>query len=1059
MKRCVGLFVFIFLFSAIVPSALSAPVSYITERSEAEYFPNGTLRGNASDYGYVEVYVGNTRDVLQQVEMILSSTDHTNILSNTGRKNVAASPGTAQRTRIYLNTTDNERAIEYEINDSSVISRIALRSSIRNLDGGSDLHANDTNSMEFTIYANSTRQMSDVDIILQLALNTYETNDAMEIYGESATSGTTNLMDTDSDTMPDRLEWNLDMGPGVEYELTFYGNVTPDENFDWNFMYLDFDGLNGLRASHVHDTTMTGMSFSDRFSRGPVRQGVEIINSTTWATRGSLENTASGLDYIVHGWDLYELGDPNPVLSSSADQTIAPGENIKTEWYDTGSTELDAYFSTAFKWEVVWGGSIYMQYSDSRVDFLPFYAIDLWGDKTITMESNSEGSGSVLRVSDTARHIGHSSLPAKTVNLTSSIPYLSSDGTTSSWDVSNVTVTYVNGSGNYDITSGSQMETRNSDGSTEGYVKVSADMFTVLGHGLEQNEDVVVSYDLRRESEYNTRTYDFDTGFTLTTESGTPVTRTVSGNFTVPGIGVPPAQPTPGGEPAGPGVVYEEYYADIVKESSSVKFIADDYVDVNVTSVVMDSGTKGIKDVKMAVYIPEGGDLEESEFRLHIYQKSENSWTELVRNEDFTLKYGGLRSIGEIKYREYLVEKKEEGLYREGFLLKDGDRIKADYKATIPHGVNYILTRTFGYNYYKDSIMFEDSYTPVRREINIVGMKVSETEWKPSMVVSGEPVKWTKEFSVYNPNNVSVSEVMFTELFPDTMTADIVEYRDSEVDRSTLQLRMENMTYVKWVAKADGLSTERYSLEITTPPVIKTNETISVIETGEALVVFRVNTSLKNFALEDYQNVSFFIPLNGSKMLSISNGLEQREEDEGIYVTIPSIPSGESANFSYTYRETPPVMVTSMNALGYSCHDSANITIYVIPSEDFHNSYLEFEVIGPSPKMKTKYADMFRIGEAEEFEEVRIPVTLDVFSMPSGKYFTYSKFREGFATLLTDRKEFTVKCDDIQEISLNWVIILAICAVIVAYVILRIQRKKTYKAEVSELKKKLEDIE
>ncbi|MBN2042946.1 MAG: hypothetical protein JW754_04025 [Candidatus Aenigmarchaeota archaeon] len=1060
MKRCLGLFVSIIILCVTVPGVFSAPVSYITERVDADFYPNGTLRDNVSSYGYIEVYVGNNVDVMQQVEMTLSSISNTNILSNTARKNVAASPSGSQRTRINVNTTESDQSIEYSITNSSVIPLITLMTEVDNVDGGNDLHANDTNVMRFRIHVNTTLPLDDTSIVFQFALNTFDVNDATSIYGLQYSQGSANLRDTDFDGMYDRLEWAIDTVPGVEYVITFYGNMTPDVNFNSNFLSLDFDSLNGLTGSHIYDMTMSGITFSDRFSRGPIRQGIEIVNRTTWAARGTMKNVASGLDYIVHGWEFYKMGDLLPLISSSVPVILTPGQETKTDLYDTGSTKLNDYFSSAFDWEVIWGGSIYMQYSDSRTDFPFIYAIDVWGDKTINLVSNTV-SGTSVNASDTARHIGHSALSVRTVNITTVIPYMSQNGTRADWTVSGVTVTYVNGSGSYDLTGEADVQTQNAVGS-DGFVRMGIDVENALGRGMRQNDDIVLSYNLNRPSDYYTRRYVFNTTYVLETMSGTPVTRTRQENLTVPGVGVPPIVPpgAPGG--AGgitPGVEYEKYYAEIVKESSSIRFISDDYVEINVTDVVVDSGDKGIKDVKIAVYVPKGGVIEETEFFLYIYDKSEGIWYDLKKDKDFILTYNGLKTVEGKEYVEYLVEKKSEGIYKESFLLKDGDKVKVNYKTTIPHGTSYILTRVFGYNYYEDSLMFEDYYTPIRREINIINLKVTESEWVPGKVVVGEPVKWTKRFGVYNPNNVSVSELIFTNVFPDTMTANLVGYGDSNVSKGSLRLRMENTTYVNWVARVEALVTKEYLIEITTPPVLKIVEMLDVLETGEAIVVFQMSNSLKNFAQEDYSDISMFIPISNKKILNISDNLEIIGDDSGSYVMIPLIKSGETIRFYLQYQESPPVMATSLNALEYTCTDFANITVFVIPSETMLNSYLEFEVIGPEPSLKTKFADVVKIGRANKFQEVKVPISVDVFSMPSGKYFTYAKFREGFSTLLSDQKEFSVNCEDVTEISISWVIVLVICIVMVLYVVKRIHRKRTHISEIKDLRKKLEDLE
>lgn len=1053
-----GIF-FAFLF---LPAVSAHPVPYLTERVNANYYLNGTPVGNVTGYGYVEVYVDNRQDVLQYIRINLSSTSDTNILSNQVYRNVAGSPNAGDRTRMYINTTEGESEIRYDINQS-IIKVLKMRVDHRNADGGKDLHANGSNIIEFNITLSSDHSMSGVNFVFQAARNTLGSNDAMNIFSSYSPWGFHNVLDGDGDGFYDRIIWSLNINPGINYTLQFFGNITPDVNYDNDFMYTDPDNIDGFRGScSSQGSTMTGISITDRFSRGPIRQGVEMINATTWKVRGFITNIAQGLSYIVNGWKLYRIGDPNPVSWDYMTQIISPGQTYTTDLFDTSSGDMGVYYSSNFEWELVWESPIEEQLSTSIIDFPYLYAIDVWPDKMAGIMTNVIGSV-VLRQNDTAKHIGHGSIPAYNATIYSLVPHQSIGGNTNPWSIGSVRVYYINNSGRYDITSSATVTRVNPTQSQDGYLRADLHAIdSIIGRPLGQNEDIMITYDLSGSSSAQTHTYNFVTYTTLFSRTGTPVTRSAEYNLTVPASGEAPApgEEPPSGAPSIPEIPPEEYFAGIIKEDSSVRFVTDDYVDINVTYSIIDSGTRGISDIKLAVYIPSDGYLEESELVLYVYDRGENEWLSYRKGVDFDLIRRGLTVIGKNEYIEYLIEKRAGvGIYEETLDLEEGDRIKIGYKTRVPYGTSYILTRAFGYNHYSNAIIFEDYYTPVRRDVLLDRLEIGEGEWRVKKSVAGNPVVWIKEYEIFNPNNVTVSQVMITDVFPDTLSGNLVEYNDSEVDRKGLELRKENSTYLNWIVQLCGLCRKTYEIEITTPPVLKVNENLDVLEINESTIIFDLNTTLRNFALEDYTDVIVPFPVNNTKIIYIGGGLNYSTHEGGLSVLIPEIASDEMFNVFFRYMERPPILVTSLNALEYRCAEEANVTLFVIPSENHMDSYIEFEVIGPYPYLKTPYADYIKIGKIDRLTEVRVPITLDVQKMPSGKYMTYAKFREGFYTLLSDKKEFKISCEENIFVSINWIIILAICMAIIGYLVFRIYRKKSYKKEISDLKGKLKEIE
>jgi len=146
----IGIFL-VFLLMTLPLSVHAAPSSYIREEVTANYFANGTMDGSVSTIGYIEVDVENQADVLQMLRLELSNTTGTNLQSNMSYKNVAASPYTSDRTRIYVNTTADSQSIVYNITDPNIAAIIQLRLDYQNSLGGTEIYSGGTNTFTFNL--------------------------------------------------------------------------------------------------------------------------------------------------------------------------------------------------------------------------------------------------------------------------------------------------------------------------------------------------------------------------------------------------------------------------------------------------------------------------------------------------------------------------------------------------------------------------------------------------------------------------------------------------------------------------------------------------------------------------------------------------------------------------------------------------------------------------------------------------------------------------------------------------------------------------------------------
>ena len=1060
MSALVITLVLLFLYPAVARA--DVPVSYITELIDAGYNTDGSLQSPVTKIGYVEVEIPNQQDVLQYIILNTSGTADTNLQSVTSYRGAAASPSPGGRTRMYLNTTTGESNISYELTGSVPMLYLGLE--YANDAGGHDIYSGGTNYLTFNLTINSTHDLNGVKIYARFARNTLGTADAMHVYYTYATSTgqgfNAQAQDSDSDGYFDMVYWTGDLSAGTDVRIDFKSETTPGVNFDESLMYVDLDQGVTSHGIYQDDTqTFTGTTFADRFSRGPIREGVIIMIMSNWATRGFITNMATGLDYRIHSWELYEAGNPSPLIYSSQEiYPFSPGSTEYTDWYDTGipgSQSSVGYYSVAWDWEVGWGSSHYASTSQAAITMPMLYEIDPWMDKSVFVSSNTE-SGTSLSVQDLAKHLGHSSLEVNQVTISSVLPRLSSGGATNTWNPSNVRVYFMNASDRIDITSYASISTQ-AAGATDGFVDMSiSDLASVIGRGLRQNEDIRVEYTLSGSSYSSTQTYQFCHTSTLTTLSGTPVTENMCEDIVIPGVGGE-EPPSPGG--GGGAVIQPALYADIVREVGEGYFTTDNIVHVIGKYNIMDTGNKGLKEIKTLIYIPKHGRFDPSSLSFRIYDASAKSWDEWTQNTDYVLTDNGIKTFEGEQYREYLISRRPTGdLYDEGMQLFNGDRIEIDYMTTVPVGTSSLVMRVSGYNYYIDAYIFEDLHVPVRREGQIQEPVVSDSSWQTEKIYAGTPVRWIKTLDVHNPNSVPIEYVKSFEVFPDSMGAYLLQIDE---DKETLDLKEGGTTYVDIMFRLAPGETRTYVLEVTTPPVLEVERTVDVIESSESEIKFMVNITLENFALERYPGVSLLFKTEPERVISVMEGWNRMNysgfDSSTTEIFLGDMSPGQKKHISILYSQIPPILMTAMSSGMYSCSDSARMTVFLVPSEREATSYLEFEVVGPEPHMNTLSAQLVELRELWPWEEIEVPITVDISTFPDGRYYVYTYFKKNFQTVLSDQQEFVVSCPERVIVSISWVGFMGIAIAIIIYLVIRTWRKKR-SGELDEIKSKLRKL-
>ncbi|MCD6368136.1 MAG: hypothetical protein J7L45_03565 [Candidatus Aenigmarchaeota archaeon] len=984
------------------------PTSYLDEKVNAQYFMNGTLE-NLVKRGYLSVSVGNDEDVLQYIQITLTSTDGTNLLSPTAYRSTASSPYGDDKTNLFFNTTDSMESSYYEITKNVSLIRMSLQ--YQNKDGGKDLH-HGKNILTFRITLTSNVTFSNVTLTLQVRKDVYQGNDAMNIINPVATSyKSLGRKDTDNDGVYDKLTWFGDIDK--EVQIVFDGEITPNLNFDEN---LRMDELAGeCKASYVQDSTFTGIRVKDRASKGPVRQGIDLnkLMEGGWTVRGFIKNMAKDLKYRVNGWAIYEIGNETPIASSTKSFELDPGKISYTKQFPVGEKN---YFSSSYDWEVIWGDSFYSGEIESYVDPPTLYQIDSVATKTIMLEKN-DNAGRTLRIRDQVKHLGSYNLPIHRVILYSKTPSKSESGDSIHWSISDIRVYEGIGPKMFDVTSQANI-TNFGD-----FVEANVNLLTPLN----PNDILILEFYASSSSESKDENYTFSFNSTLITDSGTPEKRFVEKSIFIPGVTVKP----PGG--GGPPGVTRNYTADLFKEESS-SYVVGNIGYINVTYGVIDTGDKGIRDNKLMILAPKEGKV--MDVKIQIYKNGR--WINSTLDRNYTLTDAGTVKVGEKVYHQYLIDfKKKLNLYNK-------EKLRITYVSSLPQGKNEIITKMSGYNYYRDAIISEEVHSFLMVKVHVTKLTITESEWNQERSIVGSPVIWTKDFQIENTNDFTVEDYVATEVFKDAISVHVVE--DGNEERLSIL-----DSKVRFKVKLDPGEKKFIRIKMFTPPVIEIRKDVSPISKDGEYIILKINSTIKNFAKEAYKNVTYILRQPKKNIVGYS-GIDLFSRGNETWGEFDLMFPSEERTFTITYRQEPPILIVRLDNYNFSQKDKANVHITVIPRGE-NWGYIEIETTGPIPRLETQYADILDVGnKPKEFEE-----TIDLKGFQPGEYELDTKFKEDLVTILSDQKKFYVSGKKIIEISSN--LLLLILLLFILFMFKRMYKKKErFEEELDRIRRKLREI-
>ncbi len=1019
MKKEALLLVFLFF----VPFVLGAsPVAYINETATVDFKIDGTL-DNLSGTGYVEVETPNSADVLQFLRLNLSGINSTNLQSEQSYRHVAVSPLAGYRTRMFLRTNNSEKDLEYTINSTANLKRVNLELDYFNVEGGTSLSFNKTSVYMFRLFLNSEIDVNPINITIRTKKDTFMMNDSMNITQafSSEPGYAVDIIDSDSDGWNDFINLSGSITANQTVTITFTSTLTPDLNYNDTELLIDLDDSFSISTVNTYNDTLTGVRFTDKFARGPIREGITVIPLDPPEgprIRGFIKNVAIGLNYTVDRWDLYEISDlVNPVLSSANYTLLNPSDTLYTMWYEApvGSTP---YYTADFDWRVQWINQSFSGMSMSRVRLPTLSGMEIFGDKSISFHDACPTS-QTIHVTDAMKHIGSVNAGIDLVEFNSTVPHKSEENRTNAWSISNVRVWYENTTGTYEITSLVNYTTLNPTSSSDGYVYFNFSALSVINHTVNQNERVILNYSLTASPiDYHSQ-FVFDADFKATVTEGTSYTDAASISALVCAC-VEDEEPEPpggGGGGGGGGPSKPPSRFDIIKEYSDIYMVEGRIAEVEVIDGIVARGGL-ITNSGVFIYVPVSNDLHLDSVNIMTYDSSEDRWSKLINGLSFKIEDKGVDSIGEMQFKSYLITK-----IGEDWEYDDRDKIRIKYLVNVTQGTNYVLTRVYGTTPKSEKI-FEDAYTPIRLAVGPgvlpeAEFEIKEGEWEQEERVDvGKPVLWIKPIEIYNPNEENTKGVFGFDVFSDILNAYLIE----DGVRKDLNIqKIGDDAFIKFEDMFKPGERKIYFIEAMTPPIVDTKRELSVLEINETSALFKLNITLNNTALEDYNNIFYVLPGDYEEVISISDNFGEINYTD--FIRLDWIDGKGKKNIIVIYREKIPIIDPIVDPQ-YFCDSPINYTVFVVPSATGKDFYVEAELLGPEQRSTLAYAELISLGDVEVGKQVRIPRSFGVSRIPSGNYRLVTRLRKDFITIKSKEREFFIDCQTDRGICWIWLLFL-----------------------------------
>jgi len=977
MKNKIKLWIIVLLLLIPIAFSIDGPSLSITEQATAYYNLDGSLSTSISKNGHVDVFVSNDQDVLHDIDVTLIKTNKTNLLSDIAYRSTASSPFN-DSTRLFVSTSLGQ-STKYSL-DNSVSVPMVYFSAIDyyNHIGGVDISQDRINNFTFSFSFYGSQTLNGATLRINIKKDTFNLSDCMDIYAVSASSGSIASVDSDGDGDHDTISWSGSIYT-TPTTIQFDAAIDPSKNFNQTQRINNPNPESGYSIGIAYDqnTIFSDVEVSNRYSRAPVRQGLEWFHTDNWHLRGFMMNPSYGLSYDLSNFDLYDKNNIVVKTQSIPNFTLVPNASFYADVY-YNATKSD-YFSPSFDWEVIWDNSPTTEQGHfNGYRKLPELKQMYVGLNKQISEVSASGSNRVSRVSDTIRHTGHPDLDVKSVNHVSYI--------NPPWNIENgsIQIYYKNDAGQLtEITNQCAYSFKQPE--SPGFVLFSYDILGNLGHPLSVNEDIILRYNVYTNSSQYDIPYQFSGEAEMTTLSGTPSSAPIEAKIEY-------------SEPTRP--VYE--YASFLNEFSTPWVDATSAANVHISEMILDPSYRGVGKIQISILIPKDSLLDYVE----------------VDDAKIDTTYKGTVFKNDIEYDEYVVSLSE--------TYHDGETIDLKYRANIPAGTHNLITIFRGLDI-KNGLYISDQITETLVIKGILEFPLDiYSEYVQGPAYVNELVKWYQTVTISNYNSVEVNQQTLVEILPDTVQAYMLD--PSAVCCSPKEqleiITRAGKSYVKLPVSLSPSERHQFTLLLFTPPVNEINREIIPIESNEDYAIFLINSTLENSAMESYVDIRDLYDLELDKVIEVSDNIEYMGYGNQLLINT-SFLSKQRKNVWIKYRESLPMMYINLNKQVYVCNDLINITTLFVAPEDQDLTHVEYEIIGPDYFPVNLYADAFLYTKVQANEVIQENINFPCDDLPSGKYEIFARYRKGFFTILSKQKEFSIVCrKDISKVFIYFLLII-----------------------------------
>ena len=1078
--RCLVIVSILVLLLPSLALAHPGPKAYLVEQVRAHYETNGSLASDPSygkcndnlnpcKYGYVQAAPPNNEDVLQYLKITLGGDlGKTNLINAVTHKGTLGSSTYPDRISFSdgHNTTElngNDLDDAYEINGTGHANDappIMLNATITNWEGGYDLYDYDnigsggsSNVLNFTLNItnpSSGKAVYDFDIAIQFEQNKGPGGqDIVNIATVPTTtgSGTPGRSNPGGGAQYDRATLTTeDLSPGSSVYFSFNITINETQNFPGGDNDIDLDeGTQGPTAGHGAQadygnltSTFTGYTITSRFSRGPIRQGIDLAGGggSNWTVRGFLTNmgkeTPAQGDYLRYNlseWNITQIDSSTGTPMTPANQSgtwngtsgyiLTPGYGRlkttdsewsgNTQWFNTETTSKP-YYGFMVDWQVEWNTTTYEGFINTTYDLTTLYKIDMSNVKALSGAVNP-GTEDNVTVVDKSTMLGHNNSAADFIEILSVVPARpenkQGENDHGNWtiheDSSLVVSAWYDGSW-HDVTGEATITVTQPDcmANTEGLVNVTiADISgSSIGDLLKTNEEINVTFIVTSSTETKAGdVFNFTGNTTMKTDSGTPLTEIIgTEQVNLAGMQLTGWKQLIGYDPSNPSLIDVGILVEVTSDNIDTK----------------------IQNIKFLDYIPNGTDIDGNITALReavtvkYYNGSE--WLDWADGTNFNISNNGTVTLPDgliVNAYEFWNTSAGGG----GWNLGNTEKINVTYQMNVTSSGAYVLPTIIsgfdpvtGIEFSTMAIgaIYVDIPTP------LLPLEIDEGDFSQAkMAIVNKPVLWMKDFDAYNPNGRPAKSKFSVNVFSDTSKGYATYYDEygSKVEEVVDLIVTKEGKRMVWESTINPFESRSYEVRILTPPVMEVDRNVEVLEKlPNKKVKIIMDVFLKNFGKEDYENVVLNLPIGVDDILKARDSFGRELQFSGgrdsSKIMTGDIKSEGMKSVNIIYKQSYPTIIVTPEKDEFLVGSPIGLNILVINGgEEIDYPYLEIEIY--TPGMDIIASDIKKIEKLQPLEKTELTERYFLpVSAPTGLYLASVSFREDFVTLASGTGQF-----------------------------------------------------